>query len=163
MVINGKQTLVPIQVSGTSRINDDRIDSNKVATVHGDFDTFNRLTYAIENDSDENVSVYYVNREKTIEALSNAENPILGSPDTYNGYIHNIAESSSPVKHGVESIFKTRQFKHWFKDSAVTDSIGNPLVVYHGSDENITEFDPSKIRAVDYDAPWLSCQSPSVK
>lgn len=36
----------------------------------------------------------------------------------------------------------TENFKRWFRDSMVTDDIGNPLVVYHGTsaDEDFSEF-----------------------
>lgn len=36
------------------------------------------------------------------------------------------------------------EFKAWFGGSKVVDTDGKPLVVYHGSDTNITEFDPNK-------------------
>lgn len=39
---------------------------------------------------------------------------------------------------------ETEAFKRWFGDSKVVDTDGKPLVVYHGSDTNITEFDPNK-------------------
>lgn len=34
----------------------------------------------------------------------------------------------------------TEAFKKWFGDSKVVDTDGNPLVVYHGTDQNIEEF-----------------------
>jgi hypothetical protein len=38
----------------------------------------------------------------------------------------------------------TANFLRWFGDSKVVDEKGEPLVVYHGSKADITEFDPSK-------------------
>jgi hypothetical protein len=38
----------------------------------------------------------------------------------------------------------TPEFKAWFADSKVVDENGEPLVVYHGTGESFTEFDPSK-------------------
>lgn len=37
-------------------------------------------------------------------------------------------------------------FYAWFGDSKVVDANGDPRVVYHGTRENITAFDPSKSR-----------------
>jgi hypothetical protein len=36
----------------------------------------------------------------------------------------------------------TPEFKRWFGDSKVVDAEGKPLVVYHGTDEEITVFEP---------------------
>ena len=38
----------------------------------------------------------------------------------------------------------TRRFYEWFGDSKAVDSQGRPLVVYHGSDQEITEFEPGR-------------------
>jgi hypothetical protein len=38
----------------------------------------------------------------------------------------------------------TANFKRWFGDSKVVDEKGEPLVVYHGTDEEFYAFDPSK-------------------
>jgi transposase len=43
----------------------------------------------------------------------------------------------------------TEAFKRWFGDSKVVDADGKPLVVYHGTNEDITQFDPSKGRQVE--------------
>ncbi len=40
---------------------------------------------------------------------------------------------------------ETKAFKRWFGDSKVVDENGEPLVVYHGTNENISAFDPDKI------------------
>lgn len=39
---------------------------------------------------------------------------------------------------------QTPAFKRWFGDSKVVDADGNPLVVYHGTTSEFTEFKPSK-------------------
>lgn len=39
---------------------------------------------------------------------------------------------------------KTPEFKAWFKDSAVLDENGEPLIVYHGTDVNFEYFDKNK-------------------
>jgi hypothetical protein len=44
----------------------------------------------------------------------------------------------------VNTVTETPEFKAWFGDSKVVDEKGNPLVVYHGTNKNFNEFDPSK-------------------
>lgn len=39
----------------------------------------------------------------------------------------------------------TPEFKRWFGDSKVVDDNGNPLVVYHGTGQDFSEFDLSKV------------------
>lgn len=53
----------------------------------------------------------------------------------------------SPIEglpEGVPVNTDSQQFKEWFGDSKVVDEDGKPLVVYHGTTHDITEFDPSK-------------------
>lgn len=38
----------------------------------------------------------------------------------------------------------TPEFRQWFSGSQVVDATGNPLVVYHGTTADITEFDPAR-------------------
>lgn len=44
---------------------------------------------------------------------------------------------------------ETPAFKKWFGDSKVVNEHGRPLVVYHGTGADITEFDPSKTSMID--------------
>lgn len=39
-----------------------------------------------------------------------------------------------------EQITSTKEFKNWFKKSKIADENGDPLIVYHGTGANITEF-----------------------
>lgn len=48
---------------------------------------------------------------------------------------------------------ETPQFKAWFKDSKVVDQDGKPLILYHGTQENIEAFDEGKGDKVD--PGWL--------
>lgn len=41
-------------------------------------------------------------------------------------------------------VTETPEFKRWFKNSVVVDDKGKPLVVYHGTNAEFTEFDPEK-------------------
>jgi hypothetical protein len=53
-------------------------------------------------------------------------------------------------------ITQTPRFKEWFGSSPSTRDLetGAPRVFYHGTRSDISQFDPEKIRAVDYDAPF---------
>jgi hypothetical protein len=51
-------------------------------------------------------------------------------------------------------------FKAWFGDSKVVTEGGKPLVVYHGTDEDITEFDPKKQRAGRWGKGFYFASSP---
>lgn len=42
-------------------------------------------------------------------------------------------------------VTETPGFKRWFGDSKVVDADGRPLVVYHGTNQAITAFDPARI------------------
>lgn len=44
---------------------------------------------------------------------------------------------------------ETPEFRAWFGDSVVVDSDGNPLVVYHGTVDEFSEFDRSKFARTD--------------
>lgn len=46
--------------------------------------------------------------------------------------------------HAAKDITKTESFSRWFGDSKVVDAAGKPLVVYHGTKDDITAFDSSK-------------------
>jgi hypothetical protein len=39
---------------------------------------------------------------------------------------------------------KTAEFEEWFGDSVAIDENGNPIVFYHGTDQDFTQFKPSK-------------------
>ena len=41
---------------------------------------------------------------------------------------------------------KARAFTEWFSDSKIVGENGLPLIVYHGTDADITEFDPGKVK-----------------
>lgn len=47
---------------------------------------------------------------------------------------------------------QTEAFKRWFGDSKVVDAEGNPLVVYHGTKRQITQFDGNK--KTEKDSGW---------
>ena len=54
----------------------------------------------------------------------------------------NSASPKAPAAHVPQT--ETPEFKRWFGGSKVVDRKGNPLVVYHGSKADISEFRPGK-------------------
>jgi hypothetical protein len=48
-----------------------------------------------------------------------------------------------------EGVSQTPEFQAWFGDSKVVDENGQPLVVYHGTNQAIDSFDPAKIGSRD--------------
>lgn len=56
---------------------------------------------------------------------------------------------NAPTGDAQFSLTKTPEFKQWFGDSKITNSKGNPLVVYHGSGvKGIGAFDPGKVGTI---------------
>jgi len=53
-----------------------------------------------------------------------------------------LNSNGQPIHPTLEGV---RNFWRWFGDSKVVDASGRPLVVYHGSDRQVTVFDPLKI------------------
>jgi len=54
----------------------------------------------------------------------------------------------------------TANFRRWFGDSKVVDEKGEPLVVYHGSDEEFTVFDKKKMREGRYGKRFYFADTP---
>ena len=148
-VASGKQVICAVQIGGNGHVNGLRIDTNKVATVHGNSDSITRLTDAINEEQKGTVTVFYVNKAKTTKVLQRTGNPIPGGLSNLDGFIHSITDSGSPVKMRISSATESQQFKRWFGDwqndpenaSKVVNADGTPKVVYHGSYKNFSVFD----------------------
>jgi len=54
----------------------------------------------------------------------------------------------------------TANFRRWFGDSKVVDEKGEPLVVYHGTDEEFTVFDKKKMREGRYGKRFYFADTP---
>lgn len=132
MNINGKKVVVPILIEAVTSTDNRDIDSHLILTVYDSgnwIETF--LTPAIEAEK-KGIGILYFDEEKASKytALSKKKGNIP------TGFVHNIAQLGLNVKSQTE----TFQFKNWFKDSKVVDENGEPLVVYHGSSADFTEF-----------------------
>ncbi len=108
---SGKQVLCAVQVGSSGHINGIRVDANKVATVHGNTDTVTRLVDAINEHTTDSASVYYVNKEKTTNAIQRAGNPIPGGLNDLDGFTASISESRSVVKNRIKDATQSQQFK----------------------------------------------------
>lgn len=167
MEINGKETLVPVNINSRGHINNQEIDSNKVLTVHGDVDTVQRLVNALNEDSDDNIAVFYINKEKASKFLRPPGNLISNAAQKLDGFIHMVTDPGSNVKMRISSITESRQFMRWFGNwkkspdtasKAVNDD-GTPKLLYR-----YTNFDSSDI-SLDYrgaiwtaDNEWVTSQ-----
>ena len=146
MIINGKQSLVPISINTRGHFNGLEFDVNGVSTAHGNVDTLDRLRAAIEGDREDDIRVYYVNKEKTTKVLPSTGN-LISSAAAYvpDGFVHSITDAGSPVKMRISSVTESQQFKRWFRNSKVVDENGQPLRVYHTTDDEFYIFDRSHL------------------
>jgi hypothetical protein len=55
-----------------------------------------------------------------------------------------------------KELTESSPFKKWFGDSKVVDENGKPLVVYHGTGKNFTEFDKNKLQFFFTDDPEIA-------
>ena len=97
-VASGKQVVVPVGVSSSGRIDGIRMDSIKVKSVHGNVDAIDRLVNAIDSDSDDHISLFYIKKEKNTKVIGGAMTNSHGGLQNLDGFIHSIKDAGSPVK-----------------------------------------------------------------
>lgn len=97
--------------------------------------------YAIENDSKENVCVFYINKSKTTNILREARRTTPSDLQNIDGYVHSINDDGSPVKNAFKKATDTIQFRKWFGQSKAVDENGKPKVLYHQTIADFTIFD----------------------
>ena len=80
-------------------------------------------------------------------ALAQMENPERAR------LIRDALQASNTLD-GRGEVVQSESFATWFGESKVVDQNGQPLVVFHGTADNVTEFDPGKVglRHVDVEA-----------
>ena len=135
--VGGKKIVVPLLIETVSGADKHRIDSHLVLTVYDSdnwMDTF--LKPALEEEKKKRVGIFYFDKEKAKRYSAGSKNP-GGIPS---GVVHTIHDEGSPVKGEFKKQTETLQFKEWFGKSKVVDEEGKPLVVYHGSTADFTEF-----------------------
>ena len=137
MDIGGKKVVVPVLIETVSNTNKGDIDSHLVLTVYDSKDWINTfLKPALEEEKKNRVGIFYFDEKKAsrYSVLSKNKKTITA------GYLHTIHDEWSPVKGEFKKQTETLQFKEWFGKSKVVDEEGKPLVVYHGSTADFTEF-----------------------
>ena len=137
MDIGGKKVVVPVLLETVSNTNKGDIDSHLVLTVYDSKDWINTfLKPALEEEKKNRVGIFYFDEKKAsrYSVLSKNKKTITA------GYLHTIHDEGSPVKGNFKKQTETLQFKEWFGKSKVVDEEGKPLVVYHGSTADFTEF-----------------------
>lgn len=148
MEINGKKVLLPINVNQSAYANKTEYDSNKITTVHGDVDTVQRLANALNEHSDDNIAVFYINKEKANKFLQPAGHPISRTAAELDGFIASVTDPGSNVKMRISSAIESRQFMGWFGDwknhpnnaSKIVNADGTPKIMYHGTKAANGEF-----------------------
>lgn len=76
----------------------------------------------------------------------------IGTYDPTNSdirYSASQAATSNKIRQKPSAPTETPQFKTWFKDSKVLGDDGGPLIVYHGTKSDFSEFDPEKMGVSD--------------
>ena len=77
------------------------------------------------------------------------------TPADINRLAKHLTGGFASMPEGIPIKTDTPQFKKWFGDSKVVDDVGNSLVMYHGTAEDLfSVFDKEKIRESDYDTPF---------
>lgn len=71
----------------------------------------------------------------------------------YDRYMYKVEKAGQQAAGDVynqqgQLVINTPEFKAWFGDSKVVDAEGKPLVVYHGTRADFTEFKPSRVGAM---------------
>lgn len=148
---NNKPMFAAVEIDGTGKLNGENIDSNAITTLHTRQNAANMLNKALAKESNGDVSVYYLDKNKAIQCLRSSGVQFPRVMSLVDGYVHSIRDSGSPVNIKIENVTKTQQFKRWFGNwethpetsSKVVNTDGTPKVVYHGTTANFTEFKPS--------------------
>lgn len=148
--VNGKQAIAPVYIDGFGFQNGIQIDSNSITSVFGKTNAVTALLYdAIVDESSGVFSLLYINKKEASSLLQIAGLQLPGGL-SYDGFIHSIRESDSPVKAKYDNFTESQQFKRWFGDwkkrpdkaSKVVNADGTPMVVYHQTSSDFTIFDP---------------------
>ena len=154
----GDQVVVPLRIGGISSIGDQRINALKIDSVYARGNGLEMLDSAIRNNSDENATLFYIDKEKaTASGLGDDTKTIVRGLDS--GLIHTVTDTASSVKIDVPDQQGSMQFTRWFNGSKVANDDGSPMVVYHGTSEKFTVFDMNKGRSTmdiqgSFFSPW---------
>lgn len=95
--INGKQTVMPIEINTTQQLNGKQYDANKVSSAYGKNNAMDLLTNAINKQIQGNTALYYINKTeaRSLYARSGVQFPGTALQDGLNS---SIQDAGSPVK-----------------------------------------------------------------
>lgn len=145
---NNKPMFAAVEIDGTGKLNGENIDSNAITTLHTRQNAANMLNKALAKESNGDVAVYYLDKNKAIQCLRSSGVQFPRVMSLVDGYVHSIRDSGSPVNIKIENVTKTQQFKRWFGNwethpetsSKVVNTDGTPKVVYHGTNADFWTF-----------------------
>ena len=110
--------------------------------------------------------VAYVNKEKTAKWLQSDSSDSAIKGTDLDGFLNNSIPDENALRKRREEMqgyyqsekpvnqTKTATFKKWFAKSKIVDESGNPLVVYHGTNNEFDTFDKNKIGTATDDGIW---------
>ena len=133
---------MPAGAHGNQQI---KIDSNNIATTFRKGNAITKmLTDAIQKENTGETGVYYWKKSEARSLFESAGVQFPGG-SMQDGLIHSIFDAGSPVNRKFVEQTETKQFKNWFRDSKVLDRDGEPLLVYHATDAEVTVFDRERL------------------
>ena len=150
---DGHTVIAPVEINGIGQSTDGRVTANIVKSAFGKKNIWSeKVAKALRDEVDGKISVFYIdsNEARQIENRLAREAFHFGGTErqllrSAKGTVHSVSDFGSPVK-GVGAQTDSHQFKRWFGGSKVVDASGEPLVVWHGTDGNFTEFKQEEMR-----------------
>lgn len=135
-----QNTIAAVEIGGMGRANGEIIDANKITSTLRKKNALDLLEEAVAKDRDEDVWVYYLNKKEArgLYARAGVQFPRSAVQD---GLRHTIYDNGANVNRKFLKQTETRQFKRWFGKSKVVDADGNPMTVYHGTNEDFNTFE----------------------
>lgn len=147
---NGKKVIVPFEVDGYGKINNESINSNAISSVYGKGNILEQLRDAIANTVNGKIELFYWNKKEAKSLLHRAGLQLPGVLPQ-DGFVHSIREKGSNVKIKLENVTQSLQFKRWSGDNEVVNEDGTPKYLYHQTEKDFTEFDVGHPGAGYYD------------
>ena len=158
----GSTIIVPLELD----VERNRYQVNAVSSAYGkggengtDYDWF------IEHNLKKG-RVSYINKEKTAKWLQSPGSDSASRGNDLDSLLNNSIPDENALRKRREEMqgyyqsekpvnqTKTATFKKWFAKSKIVDESGNPLVVYHGTNNEFDTFDKNKIGTATDDGIW---------
>lgn len=157
--VNNKQVIAPILVDYESIYSKKRMDVNLVATYFNKNNINDLIKEAIALENNNQVGFYYLDKKRTQSIIKRTGYQL---PRRLNNLSSNIIirKIDSNVNKKINKITQSQQFVRWFGDwqnkpktaSKVVDGKGEPLVVYHQTENDFNVFDTNKKGAGEFDS-----------